>query len=263
MGKTPRASGDCPTRRLDPRTRTKDRMAPVPESLLKKRKRDEQWAAQKAADREAKLSALKKKKQVIFKRAEQYAKEYVSQENDLVRMKRAARAKGSFYVPAEPKLLLVVRIRGVCDMHPKTRKILQLLRLRQINNAVFLKANKAIMNMLRRVEPYVAYGYPNLKTVKELVYKRGFGKINKNRIPLTDNTIIEDNLGKHDIICIEDLIHEIFTVGPSFKKANNFLWPFKLSNPLGGMRKKTNHFVEGGDHGNREDLINAFIRKMN
>ena len=113
-------------------------MAPVPESVLKKRKRDEQWAAQKAADREAKLSALKKKKQVIFKRAEQYAKEYVAQENDLVRMKRAARAKGSFYVPAEPKLLLVVRIRGVCDMHPKTRSILRLLRLRQINNAVFI-----------------------------------------------------------------------------------------------------------------------------
>ena len=43
-------------------------------------------------------------------------------------------------------------------MHPKTRKILQLLRLRQIFNGVFLKGNKATINMLRRVEPYVAYG---------------------------------------------------------------------------------------------------------
>jgi large subunit ribosomal protein L7e len=43
-------------------------------------------------------------------------------------------------------------------MHPKTRKILQLLRLRQIFNGVFLKVNKATINMLRRVEPYVAYG---------------------------------------------------------------------------------------------------------
>ena len=61
-------------------------MAPVPESVLKKRKRDEQWAAQKAAERETKLSDLKKKKKVIFKRAEQYVKEYVSQEQDLIRM---------------------------------------------------------------------------------------------------------------------------------------------------------------------------------
>merc|ERR1712157_88165 len=239
------------------------KMAPVPESVLKKRKRDEQWAAQKAAERETKLSDLKKKKKVIFKRAEQYVKEYVSQEQDLIRMKREARAKGSFYDPAEPKLMVVIRIRGVCDMHPKTRKILQLLRLRQINNAVFLKANKAIMNMLRKVEPYIAYGYPNLKTVKEMIYKRGFGKVNKDRIPLTDNSIIEESLGKHDIICIEDLIHEIFTVGPSFKEANNFLWPFKLSSPKGGFIQKRRHYVEGGDAGNREEKINNLIRMMN
>lgn len=40
-------------------------------------------------------------------------------------------------------------------------------------------------------------------------------------------------LGKFGIICIEDLIHEIVTVGPSFKQASNFLWPFKLSAPRG------------------------------
>lgn len=36
-------------------------------------------------------------------------------------------------------------------------------------------------------------------------------------------------LGKYGIICVEDLIHEILTVGPHFKEANNFLWPFKLA----------------------------------
>jgi large subunit ribosomal protein L7e len=45
--------------------------------------------------------------------------------------------------------------------------------------------------MLRRVEPYVAYGYPNLKSVRELIYKRGSGKVGKDIIPLTDNAIIE------------------------------------------------------------------------
>jgi 60S ribosomal protein uL30 len=69
-------------------------------------------------------------------------------------------------------------------------------------------------------------------------------------------------IGKHDIICIEDLVHEIFTVGKHFKAATNFLWPFKLSNPTGGWTKKTNHFVEGGDFGNREDQINKLLHKM-
>ncbi|MBA0800438.1 hypothetical protein Gohar_010869 [Gossypium harknessii] len=133
----------------------------------------------------------------------------------------------------------------------------------QIFNGVFLKVNKATMNMLHLVEPYVTYGYPNLKSVRELIYKRGFGKLNKQRIALTDNAIVEQALGEFGIICVEDLIHEIMTVGPHFKEANNFLWPFKLKAPLGGLKKKRNHYVEGGDAGNRENYINELIRRMN
>ncbi|CAO2187554.1 unnamed protein product [Urochloa humidicola] len=237
--------------------------AAVPESVLRKRKREEQWAADKKekalADRKKALESRK----IIFARAKEYAQEYDAQEKELVQLKREARLKGGFYVSPEAKLLFVIRIRGINAMHPKTRKILQLLRLRQIFNGVFLKVNKATINMLRRVEPYVAYGYPNLKSVRELIYKRGYGKLNKQRIPLSNNNVIEEGLGKHNIICIEDLVHEIMTVGPHFKEANNFLWPFKLKAPLGGLKKKRNHYVEGGDAGNRENYINELIKRMN
>lgn len=37
----------------------------------------------------------------------------------------------------------------------------------------------------------VVVRYPNLKSVRELIYKRGYGKLNKQRIPLTDNSVIE------------------------------------------------------------------------
>jgi large subunit ribosomal protein L7e len=135
------------------------------------------------------------------------------------------------------------------------------------------------------------FRYPNLKSVRELIYKRGYGKLNKQRIPLSNNQVIEEvcrfetmhivpafcvlnkyshllsllfqGLGKHNIICIEDLVHEIMTVGPHFKEANNFLWPFKLKAPLEGLKKKRNHYVEGGDAGNRENYINELIRRMN
>ena len=62
---------------------------------------------------------------------------------------------------------------------------------------------------------------------------------------------------------MEDLIHEIYTIGKCLKEANKFLWTFKLSYPWDGMKKKTTHFVEGGDAGNREDQINRLIRRMN
>lgn len=117
--------------------------------------------------------------------------------------------------------------------------------------------------MLKRVDPYLAWGYPNLKSVRELIYKRGFAKIKGQRIALTHNELIRKSLHNINIICIEDIIHEIFTVGPNFKRVNNFLWPFKLSHPKGGLRQKGIHFVEGGDYGNREDYINRMIRKMN
>jgi len=207
---------------------------------------------------------LKAKRTVIFKKAQVYAKEYHAKERDEIRLRRMAKRDGNFYVPAEAKLAFVIRIRGVNQVSPKVKKALQLLRLRQINNGVFVKLNKSTLNMLRLVEPFIAWGYPNLKTIRELVYKRGFGKVNHQRIPISNNEVIEDTLGaKTGIICVEDLIHEIFTVGENFKTASNFLWPFKLSCPTGGMRVKTNHFVEGGDHGNREDFINKMVRTMN
>lgn len=85
-------------------------------------------------------------------------KEYLAKEQEEIRLKRAARSSGDFYVPAEPKVYFVIRIRGVNEIAPKPRKILQLLRLLQINNGVFVKVTKATQQMLRLVEPYVAYG---------------------------------------------------------------------------------------------------------
>ncbi|KAL9298467.1 putative ribosomal protein L7/L30 [Arabidopsis thaliana] len=210
----------------------------VPESVLKKRKREEEWALEKKQNVEAAKKKNAENRKLIFKRAEQYSKEYAEKEKELISLKREAKLKGGFYVDPEAKLLFIIRIRGINAIDPKTKKILQLLRLRQIFNGVFLKVNKATMNMLRRVEPYVTYGFPNLKSVKELIYKRGYGKLNHQRIALTDNSIVE-------------------------QEANNFLWPFQLKAPLGGLKKKRNHYVEGGDAGNRENFINELIRRMN
>jgi len=231
---------------------------------LKKRKSQEKAREERSAEQDKRKKANKEKRGTIFKRAESYVKEYRDAEREKVRLHRLSKQEGSYYVPAEAKLVFVVRIKGINKIAPKPRKILQLLRLLQINNGVFIRLTKATLEMLKIVEPYIAYGYPNLKTVRELVYKRGYGKVEKQRIPLTDNQIIEDNLGKYGVVCMEDLIHEIFTVGPNFKQVSNFLWPFKLSNPTGGFRtRKFKHFVEGGDLGNREDKINALIAQMN
>jgi large subunit ribosomal protein L7e len=71
-----------------------------------------------------------------------------------------------------------------------------------------------------------------------LIYKRGYGILNRSRIPLSDNTIVERGLAKHGLFSVEDLIHEIVNVGPHFKEANHFLWPFKLNSPKKGFEVK-------------------------
>jgi 60S ribosomal protein uL30 len=148
-------------------------------------------------------------------------------------------------------------------MHPKPRKVLQLLRLRQVNNGVFLKLNKATLQMLKLVEPYVTWGTPNIKTVRELIYKRGFLKIKQQRLPITDNKIIRNRLAHHGCVCVEDVIHEIFTVGPKFANVNRAIWAFQLNPPNGGYRRINKHYNDGGDFGNREDRINALVQSMN
>ncbi|KAJ8783609.1 hypothetical protein J1605_008652 [Eschrichtius robustus] len=94
-------------------------------------------------------------------------------------MARMARKAGNFCVPEEPKLALVIRIRGSKGVSSKVRKVLQLLRLLQIFSGTFVKLNEASVNMLRIVEPHIARGYPNLKSENEPIYKFGYGKINK------------------------------------------------------------------------------------
>jgi 60S ribosomal protein uL30 len=240
----------------------KRKVPTLPETLLKRRKEKTERVAKLAKASILQRKAYREKSRVYFKRAESYLKNYRKMQAEKVRLLRQAKAHENFYVPAQPRLAFVIRIRGINGLHPRPRKILQLFRLRQINNGVFIKLNKATINMMRIIEPYIAWGYPNMKGVRELIYKRGHVKVKGCRIPITDNRIIENKFGKSDIICVEDLINEVYSVGPNFKRVNNFLWPFKLNNPNGGWRKKTTHFVEGGDFGNREDKINNLLRRM-
>ncbi|KAG1150636.1 hypothetical protein G6F37_000274 [Rhizopus arrhizus] len=248
-------------------TPTRDQVY-VPETFLKKQRTTEKAIVEKTAQLAQEKKEKKEARKVIFKRADAYVKEYRQKEQDTVRLRRQAKQTGNYYVPAQPTLLFVIRIKGITDVHPKVKKVLQLFRLLQINNGVFVRVNKATFQMLQVIEPYVTYGSPNLKTVRELIYKRGYIKSKEgHRLPITDNQLIKDHLESCGVICVEDVIHEIFTVGQHFKQVNNFLWPFKLSNPSGHKKtswkpRKFKHYIEGGDAGDREFDINKLIQSM-
>lgn len=56
--------------------------------------------------------ARKVTRKLIYKRAEKYHKEYRQMYRREIRLSRTARKVGNYYVPAEPKLAFVIRIRG-------------------------------------------------------------------------------------------------------------------------------------------------------
>lgn len=234
----------------------------MPETLRKKLERDTKLAEQ--AKEQARLQEEQNKKNQAYylQKGKEYYEANEKSQTDLVNLKREAKANSSFYVEEQPKFFLVVRIKGINKVPPKEKMILQLIRLRQLGNAVFLKNNKATMNMLRRVEPWVTYGRPSRRVVKNLVYKRGYGKLNKQRIPLSNNQIVEAGLGQYGIKCVEDLINEINNFGENFKAAANFLWPFKLDSAKGGLKKKRQPYLNGGDFGPRENYINDLVERM-
>ncbi|KAF6723205.1 60S ribosomal protein L7-like 1 [Oryzias melastigma] len=235
----------------------------VPEFLLKKRK-----AYQAIKATQAKLALLEKRKvargkPVNFKRLEDFLKDGHRKHRDETRIRRAEHRPPPPLPPAGNKLAFAVRIREIKGVSPKVRKVVQMMRLRKIFSGAFVKINKASVAMMKVVEPYVAWGFPNLKSVRELILKRGQTRVGRRRVPLTDNALIEQHMGKHGIICLEDLIHEIFSVGRSFQPANNFLLPFRLSVPRHAARDKAGLLKDLGAPGFRGADINAIVRLLN
>jgi len=249
-------------------TKKEKRIPKVPETLLKRRKRWQTLVKRREEAQEKKERRRKDNRDFAFKKAEEYIKEYRAQEDSAREARRAAMKVGSFYVPPEEKLALVIRIRGIHDLAPKPRKTLQLLRLRKLHSCVIVRLNSSTKKMLQICENYIAYGYPSREIISKLVYKRGYLKVGRDRKALTDNLQIEDHeqLGTGDngagLRCVEDMVHELWTAGKKFPIVNRNLWPFKLRTPTGGFRAIRKHYTTGGSLGNREYYINDLVERM-
>ncbi|KAG7265257.1 hypothetical protein CRUP_022692 [Coryphaenoides rupestris] len=139
-----------------------------------------------------------------------------------------------------------------------------MFRLRKLFSESFVKINKTSMAMDESLTIVSPAGFPNLKSVRELILKRGQTKIRKPAgSPSPDNTLIEQHLGKHGIICLEDLIHEIFSVGKNFRVANCFLRPFNLSVARHAARDKGGVMKDIGGPGFRGPEVNGIVRQLN
>lgn len=162
--------------------------------------------------------------------------------------------------------IFCILIRPAVHTTPKTvRRTLSTLRLRKVHEGVFLQYSPAVRKMLHLVEPYVLYGVPSIETIGDLVRRRGFCKIDGKRVQISDNNIIEENLGDAGLICVEDLIAVLTSKdidADAFGKVSKFLWPFRMSARKSKFQKRMLDLKDGKLYGDQGEVMNGYIREM-
>lgn len=114
---------------------------------------------------------------------------------------------------------------------------------------------------LRTLDSYIAYGYISLKSVEELVHRRAYAVIDGNKRPLNTNVVVENLLGEKNILCLNDLSHEIYNVGANFQDAVSVLTPFDLTAPVGNYEKKVLQ-IHSDEHGFLGQQMEEFLKKL-
>ena len=151
---------------------------PGPETLKKKQKNFAELKIKYLRKKFAQKMLQQARQNLIYETAKHNHKEYRQIYRNEIQMARMAGKAGNFYVPVEPKWASVIRVRVISGVSPEDQKLLWLISICQIFNSTFVKLNKVSNNMLRIVEPYIAWGYPNLKSVNELICKCCYDQIN-------------------------------------------------------------------------------------
>lgn len=164
----------------------------------------------------------------------------------------------------ESPYVFVIRIREDAGQPPRcVLNILLQMRLKEANTGVFLRYTEITKRHLHLVEPWVVYGKPSDGIVGDLMERKSFGTIHGEMVPLSDNTIIENALGiDHGMICMEDLVHELTSVGKAFDAVATFLRPFPLSATRSRFEKRLLSVKQGKDYGDRGGEIDEFIKQM-
>ncbi|XP_059857467.1 large ribosomal subunit protein uL30-like [Delphinus delphis] len=235
----------------------------VPENLLKKRKAYQALKATQAKQALLQRKEQRKGKEIKFKRLEWFLHDSWQQLRDKVRLRRLEVKPHGLEVPDKHSLAFVLRIERINGVSLLVQRTIARLRLNKIFSGVFMQVTPQTIKTLRIVEPYVTWGFPNLKSVQELILKRGQAKVKNKIIPLTDNTVIEEHLGKFDVICLEDLIHEIAFLGKNFQVISGFSCPFQLSVARHATKNRVGFLKEVGSPGYRGECINQLIQQLN
>jgi len=154
----------------------------VPEYRLKKRK---QYQALKRKEKEqARLQKTKKATPTIqFKRAEHFLRAAKRSQRDSIRVHRNLRKlitnahKESMKPVEDVKLVCVVRVRTADGIGKLALAAMKKLRVLRMYQCTFVKYDEKTHRLLKTAEPYITWGKPDVRTIRELLSKRGYAEV--------------------------------------------------------------------------------------
>ncbi|KAI2502000.1 Ribosomal protein L30p/L7e [Fragilaria crotonensis] len=229
----------------------------VPETLLKRRHDLDDIKARREAQVVNNNKKFSKSGKFYVKKPERFLAQATSRKNHEIRFNRVLK-KGMQKRASNKKLVDTKRVEEPNGDETE----IQYQNNSVGANMVFVYDEKN-RKLLHLVEPWVMYGTPSKEMVSDLINRRGHGRVNKERIPLSDNTIIETALGETSgIICVEDLVHELYEAGEAFDTAANFLWPFRLAVPKTRFQTQKLNDKEGRVYGDRGQEIDYLVKQM-
>jgi len=152
--------------------------------------------------------------------------------------------------------IVVIRIKGVVKSPKEVKDTLYLLRLRRTNVATIFRNDPAIIGMIKRVEPWVAWGEIRKDVFKELLLKRGRLVGNKR--------FTEEYLKKTLNITLDEFVEKFFNLEMELEDIPGLKPFFRLRPPSGGYpRKGIKHsYRDGGAWGYWGEDINNLLLSM-
>jgi large subunit ribosomal protein L30 len=155
----------------------------------------------------------------------------------------------------EKSSLLVIRIRGTINVSKREEDTMKMLRVDRNNYATIIDDRPDYKGMLQKAKDWITWGEPSVKTVKEILMKRG-------KAP-GDVKLTEEYIKSLGFESFDDLAEKLFKCELSINQVDGIKPFFRLHPPKKGFKKSVKRpYNSKGELGYRGEAINELAIRM-
>ena len=133
------------------------------------------------------------------------------------------------------------------------------------NALVFLPYTEETLKNLNIMEPFVYWGFPSFKTVKDVLHRKATFRVpgKSEDVVLSSNQVIEEHLGGLGVLCVEDLVDTIYhRKEPAFETCSRQLAPFQLGDYTSTKAEGFKVDTKKHPYGNQGRKVNTKIKEV-